>query len=160
MEKRTIIILSLVSAIFSLIYVLLNYFGFTRYMEKIADQARGLGYVETLFGRKRYVPDINARAPNIRAQAERAAMNFPLQGTAADILKKAMIVLHERILKDFPEVKIVLTVHDELVCEVPDKGVKKFAGALKEVMENVFTLDVPLIVDVAVGKNWRDMKVG
>ena len=137
-----------------------QYAGLTRYMEKIAEQARGLGYVETLFGRKRYVPDINARAPHIRAQAERAAMNFPLQGTAADILKKAMIVLHERILKDFPEVKIVLTVHDELVCEVPDKGVKKFAGVLKEVMENVFTLDVPLIVDVAVGKNWRDMKVG
>jgi DNA polymerase I len=135
-----------------------QYNGLTKFMEKIAEQARGLGYVETLFGRKRFVPEINSRAPNVRAQAERAAINFPLQGTAADMLKKAMIVLHERINKEFSEVKMVLTVHDELVCEVPSGQVKKFARVLREIMENVFTLDVPLTVDVMVGKNWRDME--
>lgn len=134
-----------------------QYAGLSRYIEEVIDMARGLGYVETLFGRKRYVPEINARAAGVRAQAERAAFNFPLQGTAADILKKAMTVLYERINADFSDARMVLTVHDELVCEVPVGEVKKFAGAMRECMEGVYTLDVPLVVEVAAGKNWRDM---
>jgi len=135
-----------------------EYQGLANYISETLETARELEFVETLFGRKRYVPEINARAPEVAAAAARAAFNFPIQGSAADILKKAMIALHRRIEKDFPAAKMVLTVHDELVCEVPMKQAKRLARTMKEVMENVYTLDVPVVVEVAVGKNWRDMK--
>ena len=135
-----------------------EYQGLANYISETLETARELEFVETLFGRKRYVPEINARAPIVAAAAARAAFNFPMQGSAADILKKAMIALHGRIEKDFPAAKMILTVHDELVCEVPMKQAKRLARAMKEVMENAYTLDVPVVVDVAVGKNWRDME--
>ena len=102
------------------------------------------------------MPDIQARNPQVRAAAERAAFNFPIQGTAADILKKAMIELYAVMQSDFPAARMLLTVHDELVCEVPVKAVPAFAKQMRTVMEGVLTLDVPLEVDVAVGTNWRD----
>lgn len=133
-----------------------QYTGLTKYMEATIDQARTVGYVETLFGRKRYMPEINSNNMAIAAQAERIAFNFPLQGTAADILKKAMIELQRVIEKDWPEVKLLLTVHDELVAEAPKDQAKEFAKAMKKAMEGVTVLDVPLIADVSIGENWKD----
>jgi DNA polymerase-1 len=136
-----------------------EYAGVNKYMEELVELVREMGYAETLLGRKRYIPEINARAPGVQAQAERAAINFPVQGTAADILKKAMIVLHERMRADFPESLMVLTVHDELVCEVRKDQKQELAGIMKECMEGVISLDVPLVVDVSEGPNWRQMEV-
>lgn len=134
-----------------------QYSGLASYLEAVAEEARATEEVSTLFGRKRYVPEINSRTPMIRASAERIACNFPLQGTAADILKKAMIELQAEIEKSYPEAKLVLTVHDELVVEVLENKAQAFAARMKEVMESVISLDVPLIVDVGVGENWRDV---
>ncbi len=135
-----------------------QYRGLAAYIDQTVAYAKERGYVETLFGRKRYVPEIHSSAPVIRAQAERAAFNFPLQGTAADILKKAMIELHRRATRTLPQAHLILTVHDELVAEVPAQEVHEFAALMKKTMEQVVTLDVPLVADVAAGKNWRDMK--
>jgi len=135
-----------------------QYSGLTRFIEATLEEARATQTVTTMFGRKRVMPEINSRAPVIRAQAERIAFNFPLQGSAADILKKAMIALHAHLQKKFPKAKMVLTVHDELVVEAPEKDASRLARDMKKIMESVTTLDVPLVVDVAVGKNWRDMQ--
>lgn len=134
-----------------------QYSGLTRFIEATLEETRATQTVTTMFGRKRLMPEINSRAPVIRAQAERVAFNFPLQGSAADILKKAMIALHTHMQKKFPRAKMILTVHDELVAEVPEKDASSVAKDMKKIMESVTTLDVPLVVDVAVGKNWRDM---
>lgn len=135
-----------------------QYQGLTRFIEATVQSARTVGYVETMFGRRRYLPEINSHNSAISSQAERVAFNFPLQGTAADMLKKAMIELQVAIEKDWPDVKMVLTVHDELVCEVPEVDAPEFAVAMKKIMEGVARLDVPLIVDVSIGKNWRDVQ--
>lgn len=133
-----------------------QYSGIPRLFEATIQQAEDLGYVETLFGRKRYIPEIHSRTPALRAAAERAAFNFPMQGTEADILKKAMIVLHATLRQDFPEAALVLTVHDELVVEASMEAATAVAQAMRQAMEKVVVLDVPLTVDVAVGANWRD----
>lgn len=135
-----------------------TYTGIVRLRQEIITQAEELGYVETLFGRKRTVVELRAKSADTRAAAERAAFNFPIQGTAADILKKAMIALHAQMKQHYPGARLVLTVHDELVAEVPMSMVTKFAGDMKRIMEGVTTLDVPLTVEVATGKNWRDME--
>ncbi|MDZ4225458.1 MAG: DNA polymerase I, partial [Candidatus Andersenbacteria bacterium] len=135
-----------------------QYKGVTALIARTVEQAESLGYVETLFGRRRYIPEINSRTPVVRAAAERAAFNFPLQGTAADILKKAMVELFAHLQKNYPATKMVLTVHDELVCETPADGADKVAADMKRIMEGVFTLDIPLVVDVGMGRNWRDMR--
>ncbi len=129
----------------------------TAYIDTTINYAKDKGYVATLFGRKRYLPEINSSAPVIRAQAERIAFNFPLQGTAADILKKAMIVLQEDLAARFPDSRLILTVHDELVVEVPAKQASDLARTMKKSMEGVIKLDVPLEVEVSKGPNWRDM---
>jgi len=117
------------------------------------------GYVETIFGRKRYLPDINSRMPQLQAAAERMAINHPIQGTGADIIKLAMIQiyghLHKAKLED--KVRMLLQVHDELVFEIKDELVKEESKILKDIMEKVYKLDVPLTVDVKVGDNWQDM---
>lgn len=133
-----------------------TYQGIVRFRQEILAQAEELGYVETLFGRKRFVPEIRANSPGTRAAAERAAFNFPIQGTAADILKKAMLSLHGHMRQHYSDAKLVLTVHDELVAEVPTREVKKFAADMKHIMEKVTVLDVPLAADMAAGPNWRD----
>ena len=135
-----------------------QYQGLTAWIQQTIENAEDLGFVETLLGRRRYVPEIHSNAPAIRSAAERAAFNFPIQGTAADILKKAMIELYALLQKKYPAAKLVLSVHDELVCEVAQKDSEKLASDLKKVMEGVFSLDVPLTVDVAMGTNWRDLK--
>ncbi len=135
-----------------------QYKGLTRYIEEVLDFARQHEFVTTLLGRKRAMPEIHSSNSMISSQAERIAFNFPIQGTAADLLKKAMIDLQDMIDKSYPDVKMLLTVHDELVCEVAEKRANKFAEDMKRVMEGVITLDVPLIVDVGIGKNWQDVE--
>ncbi len=141
----------------------------TRYFEQFADlkqyrdiiltTAQEAGYVETLFGRRRYLPDLHSGVAMVRKAAERAAINMPIQGTSADIMKLAMIKVHEVLTKDFPEVSMLMQVHDELVFEVPKNDVKKVAAVIKQHMESVTTLDVPLLVEVNAGTNWHEMKV-
>jgi DNA polymerase-1 len=135
-----------------------QYKGLTAFIEATLQDARVLGYVETLYGRRRQMPELHSTNPAISSQAERVAFNFPLQGSAADILKKAMIALEAEIDANWPGVKMVLTVHDELVCEVPAKQAKDFGAVMKKIMEGVITLDVPLIVDVSTGPNWQDVQ--
>ncbi|MAF80875.1 DNA polymerase I [bacterium] len=135
-----------------------QYEGITNLIVSTIEQAEETEFVETMMGRRRYVPEINASSPAVRAAAERAAFNFPIQGTAADILKQAMIALQAHLDKKYPDADMVLTVHDELVCEVPIKETAALAKDMKRIMEGVVTLDVPVIVDVGIGSDWSDAK--
>lgn len=126
--------------------------------EKILEDALSNGYVETIFGRRRYVPDINSHNPQMRAFAERTAFNAVFQGTAADIIKKAMIELDQALEKDFPDTSMLLQVHDELVFEAPASRVDELSKVVKEKMCGVVTLRVPLTVDIGVGNNWAECK--
>jgi DNA polymerase-1 len=135
--------------------------GFPRvrgFIESTLQRARETGVVKTMFGRRRLVPELNSRNGQIRAQAERETVNMPIQGTAADILKRAMIDLHAALPQEGLRARMILTVHDELLFEC-ERGEADAAGAIvKERMERAVTLDVPLEVDVGVGENWRDAK--
>ncbi|MFA5358665.1 MAG: DNA polymerase I [Patescibacteria group bacterium] len=135
-----------------------SFSGVKEYLEETIRLAKAEGYVETLFGRVRYIPDINSGVGQIRAAAERMAINAPIQGTAADLIKLAMIEIDKVIKKEFApnEVKMVLQVHDELVFEVKDVLVKKVAKLVRDTMENVYKLRVPIVVDVEVGDNWGE----
>lgn len=135
-----------------------EYAGIEAFIEKTITFAKEEGYVETMFGRKRYIPELHSNNPAIRAAAERMTFNFPIQGTAADTLKKAMIQLYAHMQKKYTSSAIVLTVHDELVCEVPEKDAALFASDMKNIMERIITLDVPLVVDVGIGSNWDDIQ--
>jgi len=132
------------------------YKGVAKYMEDTKAFARTHGYVKTLFGRVRYFPDILSGLPQVRAQAERMAINMPVQGTAADIMKYAMIKLHR--LLDPDEAKILLQVHDELVLEVRKGFAEKTAKTVRVCMEGVHQLAAPLKVNITVGRNWGEMK--
>lgn len=133
-----------------------------KYLESMKEHARQHGFVETLFGRRRYIPEINSTVPVVRAAAERIAINMPIQGTAADLMKFAMIDIDRDLQKKYKpdEVKMLLTVHDELVFEVRDDLVEDVAKWVDEMMENPrqLKLDVPIRVDTEVGKNWADME--
>lgn len=128
------------------------------YTEKMVEDARRYEYVETMFGRRRYLPEINSNVQVLRAQAERMAVNMPIQGTAADLMKIAMIEIYKELKKNSPKSKMLLQVHDELVFEVPEKEVKKVAKIIDEKMEKIHKLCVPLNVDTEVGKNWGEME--
>lgn len=134
------------------------YQGVAAYIEETKALAKSRGYVETLFGRRRYLPEINSGMAQVRAQAERMAVNMPLQGTAADLMKLAMIAVHEELPKVSPNSKILLQVHDELVLEVPKSDVRRVATFAKETMETVEKFAVPIVVDVSVGLNWGEME--
>lgn len=131
-----------------------RYPGVQAYMEHIRAQARERGYVETLFGRRLYVPEIRSSNPARRAYAERAAINAPMQGTAADLIKKAMIAVDAWLLEAPERGRMILQVHDELILEVPQAGVAAARAALKARMEGVAELAVPLLVSMGVGDNW------
>ncbi|MBF8808119.1 MAG: DNA polymerase I [Enterococcus lacertideformus] len=135
-----------------------KYPGVKEYMEKIVRQAKDQGFVETLYHRRRYLPDINSRNYNIRSFAERTAINTPIQGSAADILKIAMIELDKRLKEDKLEATMLLQVHDELVFEVPEKELMTLDKLVREVMENAVSLHVPLITDSSWGKTWYEAK--
>jgi DNA polymerase-1 len=139
-----------------------NYFvrfeGVARYLDAMKEKAKTEGYVETLFGRRRYIPEIRARNPGMRGFGERTATNSPIQGTAADLIKIAMIRLHAR-LRDTPGA-MLLQVHDELLFEVREDQVDELRGVVREEMEGAIELDVPLRVDVGTGRSWYESKSG
>ncbi len=135
-----------------------QYKGIEALIERVVLFAQTNGYVETMLGRKRYVPELHSKNPAIRASAERMAFNFPIQGTEADILKKAMISIFEMIGRQYKSSSMVLTVHDELVCEVPEDEAAQFAQDMKNRMESVLSLDAPLVADIGIGKNWNDIQ--
>lgn len=127
------------------------------YVTSIQAQAREKGYVTTLLGRRRYIPEINSGNRNVRAFAERAAVNSPIQGTAADIMKLAMIRVASRLKREGSSAKLLLQVHDELLLEVPAQEVEALCKLVSEEMSRAYTLKVPLKVDVKRGPNWSDM---
>ncbi|NNM60508.1 MAG: DNA polymerase I [Legionellales bacterium] len=131
-----------------------RYPGVKVFMETTRKQARELGYVETLVGRKLYLPDINSRNSGIQKGAERAAVNAPMQGTAADIIKSAMINMSSCIKKHHSQVRMIMQVHDELVFEVPESEIDMWVPLIKAEMGKAADLKVPLIVEVGVGDNW------
>ena len=135
-----------------------RYTGVQDYMENTREKAREQGYVETLLGRRLHLPDINAKNSMRRAYAERTAINAPMQGTAADIIKLAMISvndwLHEEYWQQPPETKMIMQVHDELVFEVPEKDLERIKTEIVTRMSNAVQLNVPLVVDTGVGMNW------
>ncbi len=133
-----------------------RYPGVKVYMERTREQARARGYVETLFGRRLYLPEINASNQARRAAAERAAINAPVQGTAADLIKLAMIALDRWIADSGANVKMIMQVHDELVFEVAEAEVEPLCAQVRRLMESVAALSVPLVVDVGVGMNWDE----
>ncbi len=134
----------------------LTYPKLKAYMNEQVDFAREKGYVETVLGRRRYLKDINSQNAVVRGAAERNAVNAPIQGSAADIIKLAMINIHHRLKKENWESKMLLQVHDELVFDVPKAEVERLTAMVKEEMESAFTLDVPLVVDVGIGQNWLE----
>jgi len=126
------------------------------YMEKSIETARQDGFVQTLFGRKRYLPDINSQNANVRSFAERNAINAPIQGTAADIIKIAMIKIDTELTKRNLKTEMILQVHDELVFNVPNAELELVKQIVKTEMENAVKLNVPLIADIGVGQNWLE----
>ncbi|MGA2213588.1 MAG: DNA polymerase I [Bryobacteraceae bacterium] len=132
--------------------------GVKKFIQKTIAEVRESGFAPTLFGRKRPIPDMHSRNPNARSFAERTAVNTPLQGTAADLIKLAMIRIDEILRREKLETKMLLQVHDELLFESPPSEAEQVSKMVKREMENVHKLDVPLIVDVGIGENWRDAK--
>jgi DNA polymerase I len=132
--------------------------GVRHYMDSIVEQAKTNGYVTTLLERRRYLADIRASNFNLRSFAERTAMNTPIQGTAADIIKLAMLHMDRALTERGLRSRMLLQVHDELVFEVPDEELEVMKKLVPEVMESALALDVPLRADVSVGKNWYEAK--
>ncbi len=126
------------------------------YMDKVREQAREAGYVETLFGRRLYVPEIRSRHAARRQYAERTAINAPMQGTAADIIKRAMLAIDRELLQTNDEIKMIMQVHDELVFEVRAEAAEKYQPAIARLMGEAALLDVPLLVDIGSGQNWDE----
>ena len=137
---------------------LANYSGVASFMEKAKKDAKEKAYAETYFGRRRYLPELLESNAIRRGFGERVAMNMPIQGTAADIIKIAMIRVFERLKEEYPEAKLIMQVHDELIIEAPENDAENIAALLKETMENACELSVPLTVEVACGKTWYDTK--
>lgn len=132
--------------------------GVKQYMSDIVKDAKALGFVETLLHRRRYIPDITSRNFNLRGFAERTAMNTPIQGSAADIIKLAMVKFAQKMKETTYQAKLLLQVHDELIFEVPKSEVDSFSEFVEEIMENALQLDVPLKVDSSYGATWYDAK--
>jgi DNA polymerase I len=133
-----------------------RYPGVKRFMESTRAQARETGYVETVFGRRLYLPEIRSGNPQLRQYAERSAINAPMQGTAADIIKRAMITVDAWITRVAAPVRLIMQVHDELVFEVPRAAVADFTHVVREHMVNAASLSVPLRVEVGTGANWDE----
>lgn len=135
-----------------------NYSGVKNYMDETIENAKKDSYVTTLFSRRRYIPELAAKNFNLRSFGERAAMNTPIQGTAADIIKIAMVKVYDALKKQCPQARLILQVHDELICEVPNESAEDAARILKYEMENAVKLSVPLKADVKIGKSWYETK--
>ena len=133
-----------------------KYSGIAHYMEQTVAKAKRDGYVETMFGRRRYIKELAAKNKNLQAFGERVAKNTPIQGTAADIIKIAMIKVYNRLKESGLDARLILQVHDELIVEAREDCAEKVAALLKEEMENAVKLTVPMTVDVNIGKTWYD----
>ena len=134
------------------------YSGIDSYMKTIVEQAKRDGYVTTMFGRRRYLPELASSNYNIRAFGERVARNMPIQGTAADIIKIAMIRVYERLKKENMRSRLILQVHDELIVEAPEEEAGKAAALLSEEMEHAVSLSLTLVAEAGIGKTWYEAK--
>jgi DNA polymerase-1 len=132
------------------------YKGVKEFMEGTIKQAQKTGYVTTLLNRIRYIPELRSRNHNIRSFGERTAVNTPVQGTAADMIKLAMIAIHTRLRREYPDVRMLIQVHDELVFEVPERLADEVKPLVVNEMESVLDLDVPIKVEAHYGKNWDE----
>ena len=137
---------------------LANYRGVRTYMKKVVEDAKAIGYTQTLYGRKRYIPELKSSNFNIRSGAERIALNTPIQGTAADIIKLAMIRVEAALNESFPEAELLLQVHDELIVECPAEIAEQVAQLVSREMQNVAQLNVPLTAEAKFGKSWYEAK--
>ena len=135
-----------------------KYSGVNEYMKRQSDKAKETGYVETLFGRRRYIPELKSSNYMVREFGKRAAMNSPIQGTAADIMKIAMNKVYDELKKAGIDAKIVLQVHDELIIEASEKDKEQAKQILQNSMENAVKLDIPLKVELEEAKTWYDAK--
>ena len=137
---------------------LANYQGVRSYMKRVVEDARQIGYTQTLYGRRRYIPELKSSNFNIRQGAERIALNTPIQGTAADLIKLAMIQVSEALKDKFPEARLILQVHDELIVECPEAIANDVAALVSEEMKNVVNLNVPLQAEANWGRSWYEAK--
>jgi DNA polymerase-1 len=133
-----------------------KYHGVRAYMERIIAQAKKDGYVTTLFGRRRYLPELKSSNFNLRSFGERVARNMPIQGTAADVMKIAMVRVYDRLRRELPEAKLLLQVHDELIVECPESLGEQVAAVLKQEMEGAMQASVPLTAEAGMGRSWAD----
>ncbi len=133
-----------------------KYHGVRDYMKSIVEKAKADGYVDTLFARRRYLPELKSANFNVRSFGERVALNMPIQGTAADIIKIAMVNVHRRLAEEGLEAKLILQVHDELIVECPDSEAERVKEILTYEMENAAALSVPLTVDAHIGHSWAE----
>ncbi len=134
-----------------------RYSGAKKYIEEIIEEAKKKGYVTTLLKRRRYIPEINHPDPRLSNFAKRVAINTPIQGTSADIIKVAMLEISERLKKEALKSKMIIQIHDELLFEVPQDEVKRVSKLAKEIMEKAIELEVPIKVDIKTGKNWTEL---
>ena len=134
-----------------------KYRGVRKFIDATLEEARREQKVRTLFGRVRSIPDINSKNANLRGFAERTAVNTPLQGTAADLIKLAMIRIDRELQERRLKSRMTLQVHDELVFEVPENELEQMKSLVRAQMEQVHSLSVPLLVEIGVGPNWRDL---
>ena len=137
---------------------LTTYHGVREYMKQVVEEARAAGYTQTLYGRRRYIPDLKSSNFNIRQGAERIALNTPIQGTAADLIKLAMIRVDAALKREFPEAQLLLQVHDELIVECPEEIAPQVAELVSREMEQVAKLRVPLTAEAKWGKSWYEAK--
>lgn len=137
---------------------LANYSGVRAYMKKVVDDAREIGYTTTLYGRRRAIPDLKSSNFNVRQGAERIALNTPIQGTAADLIKLAMVQVEKALQENYPEARLLLQVHDELIVECPEEIGERVAELMSSCMERVAELSVPLVAEAKIGKSWYAAK--
>ena len=137
---------------------LANYRGVKDYMKKVVEEARECGFTQTLYGRRRYIPELKSSNFNVRSGAERMTLNTPIQGTAADLIKLAMIRVDAALRENYPEAKLVLQVHDELIVECPEEIAADVAALVSTEMETVAKLNVPLTAEAKIGKSWFEAK--
>ena len=126
------------------------------YMDRVVERAKEEGYVSTLFGRRRWLPELKSSNFNTRSFGERVALNMPIQGTAADIIKLAMLRVRDRLSTEGMEGRLVLQVHDELIVECPEEEQGRVCALVEEEMERVISLSVPLLAETSAGKSWAD----
>ena len=135
-----------------------NYHGVRDYMKQVVIDAREKGYTQTMYGRRRYIPELKSSNFNVRQGAERMALNTPIQGTAADLIKMAMIRVAQALKVNYPEAKLLLQVHDELIVECPENIAQQVAELISNEMQNVAELSVPLLAEAKIGRNWYEAK--